>query len=127
MLNNIFKWPGQSGKEYSYFSYKMGGKLIKAPGNYILTTLENGFWIALYIGQTEDLSEELLNHDIGKNSKNTTTHVHVHANHSRGQRLMEVEDLVTMQRPSANNKYQQNYQYSYAFKVGPSFIMKDSF
>ena len=125
MLNNILKWSGQSGKEYPYFSYKAGGKLIKAPGSYILATLKNGFWVASYIGQTEDLSEHLQDHENGVGIGEVTTHIHVHINHSKNRRLIELEDLISLQNPPCNKKLQRNYQYSYPFSLIPRYVLED--
>jgi len=99
------KWLGQSGKEYTYWIYKVGTTFESAPGNYIFAkeTKPNTFK-PIYVGQTADLGERFDNHHkMPCIRQNGATHIHVHKN-TEGEpaRLSEEADLVDRWHPICN-------------------------
>ena len=98
-LNSIQKvnWQGASGRLYTYLVYSLpGGAPSSQPGNYIYTTIVQGKWVPLHIGQghlhletsitTHTLSSWLLD--------NGVSHVHAHINSVEQDRLSEEADLL---------------------------------
>lgn len=97
-------WPGQSGKKYKYWIYKVGHPLKAEGGNYIFAkeTSPNNF-MPIYIGQTNDLDIRFDNHH-KKDCINRAgaTHIHAHLNPKERDRLDEETDLVAQWEPSCN-------------------------
>ncbi len=57
-------WPGLSSKEYKYWIYPIGASFKEEPGNYIFAKeTKPGSWLPCYIGQTENLSQRLGDHE----------------------------------------------------------------
>lgn len=97
-------WPGNSGKQYKYWIYKLSRNFAKEPGNYIFAIeTEPGLWVPVYIGQTEDLSERFEDHHKAACiSRNGATHIHANTNNSKQARLAEESDLVARWNPPCN-------------------------
>ena len=98
-------WVGQSGRQYVYEIYPIGTKFSAVPGNYIFAkeTQPKSFK-AVYIGETQDLSERFDNHHKMRCiQRNNATHIHVHGN-SQGQvaRREEESDLIPKWLPTCN-------------------------
>jgi len=100
------KWPGQSGKEYTYWIYRIGTSYKSEPGNYIFAKETNpNTFKPIYIGQTDDLSERFDNHHkMPCIRQNSSTHIHVHINaEGERQRLAEEADLINRWHPACND------------------------
>lgn len=99
-------WPGQAGKEYTYWIYPIGTSFKEAAGNYIYakqTTL--GYWSPVYIGQTNSLSTRLANHEKEAGARrNGATHIHAHVAGGESERLAEERDLIARWKPSCNEQ-----------------------
>lgn len=99
-------WAGQSGKQYTYWIYKIGTTFEPSPGNYIFAKeTKPGTFKPIYIGQTADLSERFDDHHKMPCIKgNGATHIHVHKN-TEGERarLAEEADLVDRWHPVCND------------------------
>lgn len=97
-------WPGLSGKQYTYYVYKIGTPLKEAPGNYIFAKVVNGRWSSIYIGETSDLSERFDNHHkMPCIKRNGATHIHAHVNNSGvSARRAEESDLIKQHNPPCN-------------------------
>jgi hypothetical protein len=54
-------WTGASGIKYQFSIHAIGGTCPSEPGVYVATCLMNGIWVALYVGETEDLGNRLNN------------------------------------------------------------------
>jgi predicted GIY-YIG superfamily endonuclease len=74
------EWPGVSGKTYTYHVYPFGTALKADAGNYIYAKLnQQGQWVPLYIGETEDLDHRVATHEKRDCVRqNGVTHIHAH-------------------------------------------------
>jgi hypothetical protein len=73
------RWPGKSGNRYVYRPYPIGSKLKAIPGNYIFAKKLNDIWSPVFVGQTDDLSTQLLGgSDIEHVERSGATHIHAH-------------------------------------------------
>lgn len=99
-------WPGQSGKEYTYWIYPAGASFKDAPGNYIYAKqTKPGYWSPLYIGQTNSLATRLSNHEKETCAKrNGATHIHAHTSGGEPERLAEEKDLIVRWKPPCNEQ-----------------------
>ena len=91
------EWPGQSGKKYVHHIYPIGTDFKAIGGNYVFCKLnQQGRWVPVYIGQTNDLKVRFTDHHAESCIKrNGATHVHVHANDGLQNRLNEESDLLS--------------------------------
>ena len=88
-------WTGTSGKQYTYWYYPLPPTFKAEPGNYIFAKIVNNHWKAVYIGQTEDLSERFDNHHAAPCiERNGATYIHAHINAEKASRLAEERDLI---------------------------------
>ena len=97
-------WPGFAGREYSYFVYPLGSSFKKAPGNYIFAKQTAAGWVAIYIGETSDLSQRFDNHHAMPCIRsNGATHIHVHESSADAfVRRLEESDLIRRWNPPCN-------------------------
>ena len=97
-------WSGQSRKQYTYYVYRIGTTLKKAPGNYIFAKQTPTGWSPIYIGETSDLSERFDNHHkMPCITKAGATHIHAHVNNSGvTARRAEESDLIKQWNPPCN-------------------------
>ncbi|MBD3375760.1 hypothetical protein GF406_12050 [candidate division KSB1 bacterium] len=89
-------WIGASGKEYKYFIWELPVNFdANQDGNYIFTKLNaNNKWVPIYIGQG-DLKERMENHHQADCIRRKgATHVHVHLNSNKEDRISEESDLL---------------------------------
>jgi hypothetical protein len=99
-------WDGKSGKEYRYWIFKIGTKFSKSPGNYVIAKeVKPNEWSPVYIGQTDDLSEQFKDH---KNMEciqhRGGTHIHMHTStNDEDTRLAEEKDLKLRWHPACND------------------------
>jgi hypothetical protein len=105
-------WPGKSGKMYRYwFSDTIApaaSGLKKEGGNYIyVKQLTNDNWLPVYIGQADDLSGRLPNHDrLSDASRAGATHLMTHTTPGGEQvRLDEEKDLIARWNPVLNTHH----------------------
>ncbi|MBI3049769.1 MAG: hypothetical protein HYY76_15800 [Acidobacteria bacterium] len=99
-------WEGQSGKEYLYWIHRIGTFFNNDPGNYIYAKeVEPGSWVALYIGHTASLQNQLADPEKDACAKrNGATHVHVHTTRAgEARRAAEQADLVAKWEPACND------------------------
>ena len=100
-------WTSGSGVGYAYIIYPINGTFPSAPGNYILAKETAAGWVALYIGQTNNLRRrmfELARHErLECATRLGMTHIHVHVN-SDGEHASRIEemDLIERYRPACN-------------------------
>ena len=98
-------WAGTSGEKYLYWIYKIGTPFTAKPSNYIFAKeTKPNTWVAVYIGQTSDLSERLDNHnEMPCIKRNEGTHIHAHTSSSVDEtRLAEERDLISRWSPVCN-------------------------
>jgi hypothetical protein len=99
---------GASGKVYSYWKVERprdGSSITNAGGNYVfLKLLANGNYLPIYIGQADDLSQRLPNHDRFDEAVNTGASVVVAHTTPAGEaaRLAEERDLIAKWNPELN-------------------------
>jgi len=89
-------WPGKSGTTYRYSVYDLPPSFNKAAGNYIFAKRNSeGYWVPVYIGQTDDLSERFDDHHKATCiSRAGATHIHAHAKEDERERLEEEADIL---------------------------------
>jgi hypothetical protein len=90
-------WTGTSGKKYVYDVYRRHPKVAPhQPGNFIYAKMDQqNRWIPIYIGQG-DLTQRAAM-DPGRSKcidANGATHVHLHVNFKKEDRLAEEKDLL---------------------------------
>jgi len=90
-------WTGASGKKYVYEIHARHPKLPpNEPGNYIYAKMdEHRKWVPIYIGEG-NLTQRAAPDWPGIQCINAkgATHVHLHVNYDRDDRLAEVKDLL---------------------------------
>ena len=99
------KWFGQSGKPYLYWLYPLGTNFGATPGNYIFTQkTEAGEYKAIYIGETDDLSQGFENHKkMPCIKEHGATHIFVHQSlDALRLRCVEESDLIANYTPPCN-------------------------
>ena len=78
------------------------------PANYIFAKRISGQWVALYIGQTDNITERMESKYDGHicAAKEGATHVHVHAHKTDDEdaRVKEEDDLIAQQDPPCNKQ-----------------------
>ena len=105
MADMTCTWTGASGQPYQYWIYPIGAGWKNAPGNYIFAKETSpGKWTPVYIGETEDLSQRLPNHDkLPLVARYGGTHIHAHTSApSAVVRRAEEEDLIKNYSPPCN-------------------------
>ena len=97
-------WQGQSGVVYQYEVYPLNATFSAVPGNYIFARLEGNQWRPLYIGESQDLSERISNHNEWPCvRRHGVTHIHAHVNNGgQAVRRAEEADLLARFSPPCN-------------------------
>lgn len=98
-------WPGKSGKTYIYEIYPINGTTFASkPGNYVFCKESApGQWIAQYVGQSQNLSDRLANHEkLAAAMARGATHIHAHLTARESDRLAEEKDLIQHLNPPCN-------------------------
>jgi hypothetical protein len=98
-------WTGQSGQKYRYTVYMFGTMLGPGPANFIFAReTQAGRYEALFVGQTQDLSEPFDDRvavDCMKQGR--VTHIHVRHTDAREEvRRAERSDLISAVNPPCN-------------------------
>lgn len=98
-------WTGASGKTYVYWVYPIDTTFKKFPANYIYAVSGTTGWMAIYIGETEDISERTLKNHHKKDciERNGATHIHVHESSNEEARRAEEADLIAKHDPPCND------------------------
>ena len=104
MAGETIKWPGQSGREYTYYIYPIGNDFKEEAGNYIFAkTNSSNKWVPQYIGQTKNLNNRLENHEKEDCAiRYGATHIHAHLESNSQVRLNEEKDLIDKWSPVCN-------------------------
>ena len=105
MAEQTIKWVGQSGKEYTYWIYDIGTSFGKAPANYVFAKFTKpDTLLAIYIGETEDISERFDNHHkMPCIRQNGAAHICVHkSSEDKEERCAEESDLIANYHPVCN-------------------------
>ena len=100
-------WPGLSVFQYTYWVYPRGSRFRPGqPGNYIYAVEKLPDQLTpLYIGETTDLNQRLLDHDC-EFSLFRATHVCVHVNpFGEESRKSEEQDLIGRWQPACNTRH----------------------
>jgi len=99
-------WKGQSGQTYLYGIHEIDTTHKSVPGNYIFAKeTKPRTWEAVYIGQTDDLSERFDNHHkMPCIHRNGATHIHTHeSSPDESVRQAEETDLIQYNHPICND------------------------
>jgi len=101
-------WTGFSGVNYGYWIHRIGTEFKAEAGNYLYAKQTSpGYWVPIYIGETDDLGRRLSSHEKEAAAKlRGATHVHGHTT-PRGvkARQAEEEDLIKNYNPPLNTEY----------------------
>ena len=102
-------WEGASGQKYGYWIRSFYTNWKAAPGNYIYAKETNPGsrkWVALYVGQTTNLSQRLANHEKEAEAVSRgATHIHAHTSSADDDvRLAEERDLIAKLSPPCNDR-----------------------
>lgn len=90
-------WIGASGQRYKYYIWDLPANFDpNQDGNYIYSRRNvNNNWVSIYIGQG-DLKERTENHHQADCiARKGATHIHVHLNSKKEDRINEEKDLLT--------------------------------
>ena len=101
----IYVWTGQSGQKYRYTVYMFGTVFGPGPANFIYAhEKQPGQYVAIYIGQTEDLSEPFEDPvALACMKRERVTHIHVRHSDTRAEiRRAERSDLISACNPPCN-------------------------
>jgi hypothetical protein len=101
----IHLWTGQSGQKYRYTVYMYGTVFGPGPANFIYASeTRPGQYQALYVGQTDDLSEPFEDPvAIECLRQGRATHIHVRHSDARAElRRAERSELISALRPPCN-------------------------
>lgn len=102
---NTIIWAGKSGREYKYWINPLSEiDTFKAePGNYIFARSSPDGWYAVYVGETEDLSERFDGHHKMPCIERSATHIHAHtSSRDASVRRAEEADIIARWNPSCN-------------------------
>ena len=113
-MASICTWTGLTGNPYPFEVYELprGWQdqpklfLNALPGIYIFTNLGSDGYVAIYIGQTSNISERFPHHHkIDEIKNHVPTHIHLHVNHKdEYARLDEERDLIENYKPVLNER-----------------------
>lgn len=90
-------WTGASGRKYIYEIYTRHPKLPpNQPGNYIYAKMdEHRRWVPIYIGEGNLTQRAASDRRVVERiDARGATHVHLHGNYDRDNRLSEIKDLL---------------------------------
>lgn len=102
----IHVWTGASGQQYRYTVYMFGTAFGPGAANYILAReTQPGQYLALYVGQTRDLSASFDRHPAMECLRDSrATHVHVKFSVAPDEvRRAERSDLIARWNPPCNS------------------------
>ena len=105
MAEETINWVGKSGKKYRYWIYDIGTPMKQVPGNYVFARRsEPGRLVAVYIGQTGDLSERFeYHHKMPCIRENRASHICTHTSSAdEAIRKAEEDDLIKNYDPVCN-------------------------
>ena len=107
--NKIYSFYGASGNQYEYCLPKDPNTIPAVAGNYMLAILQNNEWQVLYVGESEDLRNRLVNNQHEKMTNATvimhpdTVHILYDANQWDREKRMDAErDLIRSESPPLN-------------------------
>lgn len=106
MAERTINWEGTSGKKYKYWVYALDTTFEKSPGNYVFAkTTKPDALLAIYIGETEDISERFdHHHKMPCILNNGATNICVHkSSDDREVRCEEESDLIANYHPVCND------------------------
>lgn len=91
---------------YDFEVCPQSGLWRSAAGLYIFTGISNGYWRALYIGQTDDFSTRIPDHERwGEAVRLGATHVHARIEANALQRLAIERQLIRTYQPTLNDHH----------------------
>ena len=99
-------WPTADGKKHEFEVYSPNVSWNSVGGIYIFTYLQaNNYWKPLYIGQTEDFSQRIPNHERWAEAvRRGATHIHVKVvSHASTRDVLELM-LIKYCQPPMNDK-----------------------
>lgn len=97
-------WVGASGEKYKYYIWELPASFNENQrGNYIFSKLnKENRWVPIYIGQGDLKDRVENNHQADCISNKGATHIYVHLNSKKEDRISEEKDLLA----NYSNAYQ---------------------
>ena len=99
-------WTGKSGEEYRYWVHPIATRFEATPANYIYAKVVARKWRVVYIGETGDLSERMLDTHDKKDciTRSGATRIHEHiSSDDEEERRAEEADLIGRYIPPCND------------------------
>jgi len=96
MTERSCTWTGASGRKYVYDIYPRHPKMAQQAGNFIYAKMdERHRWVPVYIGQGDLTQRAAIKRDrLACIEAKGATHVHLHVNFDKENRLAEEKDLL---------------------------------
>lgn len=107
---NTCNWPLGNGQQLEFTIHSSNKGWSNASGLYIFSYLSGDYWRAVYIGQTDDFSSRLPNHErLDEAVRKGATHIHAAVVQQKNNRDKWEKMLIQQLKPSLNT--QHLYQY----------------
>ncbi len=89
-------WTGASGRKYVYDVYHRHHKMAQQAGNFVYAKMdEHNRWVPIYIGEGDLTQRAAVEQDrVACIDAKGATHVHLHVNFDKENRLAEERDLL---------------------------------
>jgi hypothetical protein len=101
----VANWPVADGSKYEFEIQTPDATWNSVSGVYIFTYFDGKLWRALYVGETEDLSQRLLNHERWPEAKKLgATHIHARVEQLAASRQSLEQKLIQHLRPPLNEQ-----------------------
>lgn len=102
---NICKWPIGNNDSLSFVISAENQNWDKVAGLYIFAKFSGNNWYALYVGQTDDFSARLPNHERWNEAiQNGATHIHTLVAHMQSDRDLYEKRLIRTLQPLMNQQ-----------------------
>ena len=107
---NTCNWPLGNGQQLEFTIYGSNKNWSSAAGLYIFSYQNGNYWHAIYVGQTDDFSSRLPNHErLDEALRKGATHIHVAVIPQQSNRDKLEKMLIQNLKPTLNT--QHLYQY----------------
>ncbi len=100
---NKATWRTSDGGQYEFFVYGPDANWRQVGGVYIFSYHDGAYWRPLYVGETDDFSQRLPNHERwGDAQKAGATHIHVRVEAQEASRVDLEQKLIQGHQPPLN-------------------------
>jgi len=103
-------WPLGNGQQLEFTIYSSNKDWTNASGLYIFSYLKGNNWYAVYVGQTDDFSSRLPNHDrLDEAVRKGATHIHAVVVPLQSNRNKWEKMLIQHLQPPLNTQHTHQY------------------